>query len=150
MFVTNMEQMQAGVGAGAKSSGNFDRYRSINVLVGEQIRAHINQLRNLPSRDELDANFVAQYNKQDVPFYDTHHHELEWTTQKPKPKLFSEITWKKASDAMSSLSTDYDKAFSMWKQSSRHDQAIPLPFNNFSKNWTILYLIYRFTKSKSF
>jgi hypothetical protein len=51
-----MEQLhQAGVGEGAsKASGNFDRYRGINVLVGEQMRPHINQLGNLPSRDELD------------------------------------------------------------------------------------------------
>jgi hypothetical protein len=149
-FVTNMERMQAGVGEGAKSSGNFNRYRGINVLIGERMRPHINQLGNLPSRDELDAgsktnqqfftNFVAEYNKRDVPFYDTLHHELEWKTQKPKPKMFSDITWKKAADAMTSLSTDYDKSFSMWKQSGRHDQAIPLPFNDFSKNRTILYL----------
>jgi hypothetical protein len=54
--------------------------------------------------------------------------------------MFSEITWKKAADAMTLLSTDSDKAFSRWKQSGRHEQAIPVPFKDFSKNWTVMYL----------
>ena len=130
-IVTNMEQIQVGIGEGTSgisgnTTGNFDCYRGINVLVGKQMRPHINQLGNLPSRDELDAggktnqqfftHFVEEYNKRDVPAYDTLHHDLEWTTQKPKPNIFSEITWKKAADAMTSLSTDYDKVFSMWKK----------------------------------
>jgi hypothetical protein len=151
-----MERIQVGIGEGTSgaasgnATGNFDRYRGINVLVSERMRPHMNQLGNLPSRDELDAGsktnqrfftlFVEEYNKRNVPAYDTLHHDLEWTTQKPKPNVFSEITWKKAADSITSLSTDYDKAFSMWKQSGRHDQAIPAPFKDFSKNRTVLYL----------
>jgi hypothetical protein len=59
-FVTNMERIQVGIGEGTSgasgnANGNFDRYRGINVLVSERMRPHMNQLGNLPSRDELDA-----------------------------------------------------------------------------------------------
>jgi hypothetical protein len=149
-----MERRQAGTGflegTRAGASGHYNCYRGINVYVSKRMRPHLNLLGQLPTRDKLDADkktnqlfftrFVEEYNRQDVQFYDQLHHNLDWTAQKPKPSVFAAITWKKAAESFSSLSSDYDAAFSMWKQSGKHDQNIPKPFKDFTRNRTILYM----------
>jgi hypothetical protein len=63
----------------------------------------------------------------------------EKNTKTKAQHMFSEITWKKVSDAIASLSSDYDTTFSICKQSGKHEQKLPVPFKDYLSNWTILY-----------